>query len=407
MKLAKAKRDVSRFFTRRRRSEGKLSLAASALGAGAGLMYLLDPDRGARRRALVRDKSVHTAHRVGDLIDKGSRDLGYRMRGLVAEAGSMVRRDHPNDTLLVERVRSKLGRAVSHPHAIQVEAEDGRVKLRGPVLAKERARLLSCAMSVPGVRGVEDCLEPHKPEDKVPALQGGARNRGGRFALMQERWSPITRIFMGAAGAGLVAYGLARRNQLGVVLGGAGAAILARNVANRPLKRILGIGAGTRAVDFHKTIHVHAPLEEVYEFFTDVENFPRFMSHVRDVKRIGDDRYHWVADGPAHIPVSWDAEVTRRVPNQLFAWHSLDGAAVSNEGSVRFDKDGESCTRLDIQMSYNPPAGAVGHLVASMFGADPKHAMDQDLVRFQSLMERGKTTAHHREVRAEEVGLRR
>jgi len=404
MDLAK---DVSRFFTRRRRARHQLPLAASAAGIGAGLMYLLDPDRGARRRAIVRDKSVHAVHRAADLVDKGTRDLGFRLRGVAAEARSIVRSDHPSDPLLVERVRSKLGRAVSHPHAIHVEAHDGRVTLSGPVLRGEVGALLSAVLAVPGVRSVDDRLEPHTAEEQVPALQGGGRRRGDRFELTQQRWSPITRLVMGAAGAGLVGYGVVRRGSLGLVLGAVGAAILVRDVANRPVRRVLGIGAGRRAVDFHKTIHVHAPVAEVYSFFTHVENFPQFMSHVREVHEIGEDRYHWVAEGPARIPVSWDAEVTQRVPNETFAWRSVEGAAIGNAGVARFEREGDCCTRLDIQMSYNPPAGALGHVIASLFGADPKHAMDEDLVRFQSLLEQGKTTAHHHEVRAEDLDVKR
>lgn len=404
MDLAK---DVSRFFTRRRRARTGLPLVAGAAGVGAGLMYLLDPDRGARRRALVRDKSVHAAHRAGELLDKGKRDLTYRMRGFAAEARSLTRREHPSDTLLVERVRAKLGRAVSHPHAVRVAASDGQITVSGPVLRDEVAGLLGCVLAVPGVRGVDDRLEVHTDDEQIPALQGGRARRGERFELMRERWSPVTRIVMGVAGTGLLAYGITRRGSLGAALGAAGAAILVRDVANRPLRRVLGIGAGRRAVDFHKTIHVHAPVEEVYSFFTRVENFPRFMSHVREVQKIDDDRYHWVAEGPARVPVAWDAEVTQRVPNQVFAWRSVDGAAIGNAGVVRFEEEGDGCTRLDIQMCYNPPAGAFGHAIASLFGADPKHAMDEDLVRFQSLLERGKTTAHHHVVRAEDVGVRR
>jgi uncharacterized membrane protein len=403
MDLAK---DVSRFFSRRRRATRQsLPIAASALGLGAGLMYLLDPDRGARRRALVRDKSVHNAHRVGDLLQKGSRDLEYRLRGLMAGADALVRHDHPSDSHLVARVRTALGRAVSHPHAVQVEAEGGKVTLRGAILRDERAHLLLRVRAVPGVRAVEDCLEPHLPEERVPALQGGGhRNGAGLFA---ERWSPLKRLSLGAVGAGLLVYGASRRGSLGLMMGGAGALILVRDVSDRPFRRLLGIGAGTRAVDFHKTIHVRAPVEEVYAFFTDVERFPRFMGHVRDVKKIGAERYHWTAEGPGHLPVSWDAVVTERVPNRLFAWQSVEGAAIGNAGVVRFEKEGDGGTRLDLQMSYNPPAGAVGHLVASLFGADPKHALDEDLVRFQSLLERGKTTAHHHEVHVEDVAQRR
>jgi uncharacterized membrane protein len=72
---------------------------------------------------------------------------------------------------------------------------------------------------------------------------------------------------------------------------------------------------------------------------------------------------------------------------------------VHNAGVVRFEENQDGSTRLDIRLSYNPPAGALGHVVASLFGADPKHAMDEDLVRFQSLLEQGKTTVRGEEVR--------
>lgn len=398
-------RDVSRLLTRRRRrAQGAIPLALSAAGVGAGVMYLLDPDRGARRRAIARDRSVHAAHRVGEIIEKGSRDLRFRVRGFAAEVRSLARDDQPSDQLLVERVRAKLGRAVSHPHAVCVDAKDGRVVLSGAVLRHELPHLLGTVYGVPGVKDVEDKLDPHTEAEQIPALQGSRRRSSGRNA---DRWAPVTRVAMGAVGAGLLAYGLARRGSLGLLLGGAGAAVLARDIQNRPLPRLFGIGAGVRAVDFHKTIHVHAPVERVFSLFADVEQFPRFMSHVREVKKLDENRYHWVVEGPARVPVSWDAEVTAAVPNKVFAWQSAEGAVIKNAGVVRFDPEGECCTRMDIQMSYNPPAGAVGHLIASIFGADPKHALDEDLVRFQSLLERGKTTAHHREVRAEDVGLKR
>jgi uncharacterized membrane protein len=103
------------------------------------------------------------------------------------------------------------------------------------------------------------------------------------------------------------------------------------------------------------------------------------------------------------MSLEWEAETTAFVPNQVIGWKSLGGAPVQHAGIVRFQSD-RGGTRIDIQMSYNPPAGAIGHAVASMLGADPKHMMDQDLVRLQSLLESGKTTAHGREVTREEVG---
>jgi uncharacterized membrane protein len=357
-------------------------------------MYLFDPDRGARRRALVRDRSVHTLHCAASLVDKAARDLGYRTQGLVAEVRGVVRHEAVTDDVLVQRVRARMGRAVSHPHAVEVSAKDARVTLRGPVLAGDVKHLLSAVELTPGVRAVVDELEVHTRDEAVPALQG-ERPHPGRAAT----WSPLARVAAGALGVGLVGWGTARRDRAGALLAATGAALLVRDFADRPLRRVIGIGAGRRAVDFHKTITVRAPIADVFSFFSRVENFPRFMAHVKEVRRTGDRRYLWVAAGPAGIPISWHCEISELSPDRLLAWRSLPGAAVKNAGVVRFEPTPDGSTRLDIRMSYNPPAGALGHLVATLFGADPKHAMDEDLVRFQSILEQGKTTAHGEEVR--------
>jgi uncharacterized membrane protein len=367
-------------------------------------MYFLDPDRGARRRALARDRGEHAAHRFRALLSHAGIELRARARGAVAETRSKMHADQPDDALLVERVRAVLGHAVSHPHAIHVAAEGGCVTLGGPVLRAEVSRLLAKALTVPGVRRVHDALEVHEPGERLPALQGG---RGSaRLPRASRSWSPMTRLTLGALGGGLATYGVVRRGGPGLVAAGAGGAILVRAVANRSLRRVLGIGAGRDAVDFRKTFHVRAPIAEVFARFADVESFPRFMAHVREVRRLGEDRFFFTAEGPARLPVSWEAEVTERVPDRLLAWRSADGAAVRNMGVVHFDVEGD-CTRVDIRLSYNPPAGALGHVIASLFGADPKHALDEDMVRFQSLLERGKTTAHHHEVHAEDLAPRR
>jgi uncharacterized membrane protein len=127
------------------------------------------------------------------------------------------------------------------------------------------------------------------------------------------------------------------------------------------------------------------------------------MSHVRDVRRTDGDRWHWVVAGPAGAPVEWEAEQTTFVPNQLIAWRSVPGSLVDQVGSVRFEPTLAGGTRLGVRLSYTPPAGAVGHAIAALFGADPRQAMDDDLARFKSLMEEGKTTAHAETVTRERL----
>src|SRR5690606_32636026 len=107
----------------------------------------------------------------------------------------------------------------------------------------------------------------------------------------------------------------------------------------------------------------------------DFENLPLFMSHLREVRDTGGGRSRWTAEGPAGISISWDAEVTGYRDGELIAWKSVGTTPVGNAGIVRFEPAEGGATRIDVRMSYNPPAGAFGHLVASLFGKDPKRAM--------------------------------
>ena len=143
------------------------------VGLGAGLMYLLDPDGGRRRRALARDKAVHGLKVSGKALRKTSSDLGNRTRGLVAEAGSLLRKGSADDRKLEGRVRSKLGRHLSHPSALQVQCQDGLVTLSGPVLASELDKVLAKVQKIKGVHEVESRLEIND-QDEI-STNGGRR----------------------------------------------------------------------------------------------------------------------------------------------------------------------------------------------------------------------------------------
>jgi hypothetical protein len=146
---------------------------------GAGLMYLLDPDRGRRRRTLVKDQMVHGWSGLDDVVDTAGRDLKNRMQGLVAETRSKFRgEDDVSDEVLTARVRSEIGRVVSHPHAIQVQSQDSHVTLSGPVLEAEKSALISAVKGVRGVDGVINNLEAHREAGTVPGLQGQPRRPG-------------------------------------------------------------------------------------------------------------------------------------------------------------------------------------------------------------------------------------
>jgi uncharacterized membrane protein len=178
------------------------------------------------------------------------------------------------------------------------------------------------------------------------------------------------------------------------VLGGVGLLLGLRSLTNLELKRLTGVGAGCTSLTFHKDITVNAPVNEVFAFWQAMHNFPRFMRHVEEVRVTKEGRSSWKVRGPAGIVFEWDAVITRIEPGKVLAWKSVEGAMVENAGVIHFEDVGGGRTRLDIRLSYNPPAGAIGHAFAKLLGADPKKQMDDDLLRFKSLMELGKATGH-------------
>jgi uncharacterized membrane protein len=168
-----------------------------------------------------------------------------------------------------------------------------------------------------------------------------------------------------------------------------GLGLLTRSVTNTEIKRLVGAGGGRRTVEIQKNINVAAPLEQVYRFWTNYMNFPRFITNVREVRETGDGRSHWTVDGPAGVPVEWDAVITRRVPNEVLAWKSVEGATFENAGFVRFEPNADGTTHVDVKLTYNPVAGEIGHVLAKLFGADPKSQMDEELKRMKTLIETG------------------
>jgi osmotically-inducible protein OsmY len=135
-------------------------------------MYLFDPERGNRRRALLRDKVFHVAHSTGEKLDVKSRDAANRLHGLLARTKSLLTRERVPDTVVAERVRSRIGHVVSHPGSIEVAVQDGRVTLAGPALSSELDQLLDEVQHVRGVTGVENKVELHEEPGTVPGLQG-------------------------------------------------------------------------------------------------------------------------------------------------------------------------------------------------------------------------------------------
>jgi len=371
-------------------SDTYAGLWAALAGVGAGFlaMYFLDPERGGRRRALIGDKFASAGRRLPDAVGVTARDVSNRARGAWAEATRLFSSDQPSDQVVEARVRSQIGRVISHPHAVHVTSQNGSVTLDGVILARELPQLVKCVMDVRGVKTVDCKLKEYNSPEGVPSLQGGSQ-REQRSEFMQANWSPAARVAAGAAGTAALAYGLVKRDAIGLGLSAAGAALLARSATNLEFQRLLGFGGGRTSVTIDKAINVDAPPDVVYALWSNFENFPQFMANVLEVTSVNEDLSHWKVAGPAGVPVEWDAEITRVVPQELIAWKSVEGSPVANSGYVLFQPNEKGGTEVTVRISYNPPAGAIGHAIARAFGADPKSELDTDLMRMKTLLETG------------------
>src|SRR5215204_2176771 len=274
------------------------------LTAGAGLMYLLDPERGEARR----------------------NRLGERLRPIFEGASRTVERGAGS----VMPPRSGYGSRV------------------GDLEGLEDATLRPQERGTPGSRG-RDVL----------------RIAGGLLAL----------------------YGLTRRGGAGKMLRTVGTGLLLDTAGRGKLK--LGNGSPLdrrRAVDIQKTLYIDAPVSEVYAFWSNYENFPLFMSHVREVEDLGQGRSHWRVSGPGGLPIEWHASLTQQTPNEVIAWRSEPASMLENAGIIRFSSKG-SGTRVDLRFCYLPPAGGAGRAVTELLGSDPRAKLNEDLGRMKALLE--------------------
>jgi uncharacterized membrane protein len=182
-----------------------------------------------------------------------------------------------------------------------------------------------------------------------------------------QRWAALT------AAAAMIGYGVSRRSVPGLLLAAGAAPLAYRGVTGR-------WPAG-----------LECPVDEVYRFWSRLENLPTFMHNLAAVSDLGGGRSHWVARGPGGVRVEWDAEIINEIQNKVLAWKSLPGGDVVSAGSVTFEpaRSGDSGTHLTVTLQYEPPAGRFGKLVASAFGSEPSQTIREDLRRLKQLLEAG------------------
>jgi uncharacterized membrane protein len=147
---------------------------------------------------------------------------------------------------------------------------------------------------------------------------------------------------------------------------------------------------GYRAVRFRKSISVNRPPEEVYRFWRDLRNMPRFMKRIQSVEKYGDTRSHWRATGPGGRTIEWDSEITEDHPNSMVAWRTLPGSAFRASGSVRFQPaPGNRGTIVRVQLDLAPPGGGITAAISRLGGADPERDLEDNLRALKQIVETG------------------
>lgn len=204
-------------------------------------------------------------------------------------------------------------------------------------------------------------------------------------------------------GSTLAVIGLKERSITGAALALLGGALVFRGVTGHcPVYGSIGLSTAEepgneqaavkygRGVRVDKSVTIAKAPEELFAFWRNVENLPRFMSHLESVTRIDDKRSHWVAKAPAGQKVEWDAEIINEIQNELIGWKSLEGADVDHAGSVHFLREPDGAgTSVKVELRYDPPAGKAGVAVAKLFREDAATQIDEDLRRLKALLEAG------------------
>lgn len=369
--------------------------------AGALLMYMLDPDRGSARRA----QSAAAVRNAGSRTTSAITNVWHGASERIGEATDTALEAVKSDG--IASTMSRMGRAAGDMADEAISKAKGAMG-RASSAAADLADQAQDSDSYAGARGAVGSAVS-RAADSVSEFYDDTRKSAGRLGrrVAQEvrgdsegAWNPGMRNTALVGGALLALMGVMRRSPVSAVLGLAGAALLARGAANQPLRTLAsrgaaglgaakGLGMGMdQTIDFEKTVHIDAAPAEVYEQFSNYENFPHFMSHVAEVRDLGRRRSHWIVKGPGGSRFEWNSVLTEQSrPNRL-AWRSEPGAEIPNSGSIQFERH-RGGTLVTVRMSYTPPAGALGHAFALLLGSDPKSKMDEDLGRMKHLIERG------------------
>jgi uncharacterized membrane protein len=215
---------------------------------------------------------------------------------------------------------------------------------------------------------------------------------------------PAERLISGIAGAALIAAGLGRKRLRGwlIPLGGG---LIARAVTGRcPVNARIGRNTARRAerkepallglqrseeFKIEQSVIISRPRDELFRFWRNLENLPRFMDHLQVVSVLDDRHSHWVVKGPAGVRLEWDAEITHEVENELIAWRSLPGSDLDHRGAVHFSPVHNGGTEVRVILRYQTRGGTAADAISQILGERPAEQIVDDLRRFKQVMEAG------------------
>jgi uncharacterized membrane protein len=257
----------------------------------------------------------------------------------------------------------------------------------------------------PAVRHGHISRSTIRQQDRQPPLTTRPKtDRGNETPFVNV--GDAERMLSAIGGGALALYGLSRGTLGGLCLAGIGGCLVYRGMSGHcDLYGAMGVsttseqaaltsveaGSGCKV---EKSIRINRPADDLYLYWTNFENLPNIMSHLKSVKKIDGRRSRWVAKAPLGMSVEWEAEVHTARPNELISWRSLPGSQVDTAGSVHFKRTADGrATDVRVVLKYDPPAGKMGSKLAGWLGQDPERQIDEDLNQFKTLMEAGEKPA--------------
>lgn len=200
-------------------------------------------------------------------------------------------------------------------------------------------------------------------------------------------------------GTALLFIAMLRPSRLSIPLAIGSGYMLFRGVSGKSLTyQLMNISRagerGERGIAVERSVTIFRPRPEVYAFWRDFENLPRFMQHLESVRVTGNRESsrvtHWVAKGPMDMDIEWDAEIVEDRENEVISWRSLPGALIETNGTVHFnDAPGDRGAEVHVSLKYDLPGGSASAALAKLFGEEPGQQVRDDLRRFKMMLEAG------------------